>query len=1088
MRKYHYCFLLSVLPLFVWNQAGAQAGLNLSKTYPSPDAASLGNFGLVPATPFSGQADISIPLYQLAYKEMQVPITMRYATGGHRVDDHPGWMGLGWTLQAGGVIVRKVNGIYDEHPREMPNVTYTNEICYYYNCGRVASSFSNLDTIKKYALDGTTAAETIANAYDAMPDEFIFNFNGYSGTFFITRASINAPVEIKVKPNGAYKLKAEIVEMRNNLTFNDWKDVNDGTWTTRQTNRSFYTFRITDENGIQYTFGGNIDAIEFSNNGNLSRNFYTIASAWHLTEMTAPGGNKIQFKYKRAGRVFVQQKQRNALFYDVSYNIGANTFILFRIESGSISYSGSLENIVISVQNPVHLDSINTPLQRIGFSSTKANDLEFPLDATVLRMLTDPDFRFGADKSYWQKLDEINIVGVKKIGFNYRNQTDKRLRLNSINVKNTADATAFSYSFQYNTLDLPAYNSRMADHWGYYNGRSYAYGDNYLTVREPVPQYLVAETLETITYPTGGYLKLAYEPHNYRKIARQFPFVIEPQTANLVAGGLRVRKITAGASSVDTMTKEYFYTENYIGAGANASGVLSGIPQYANAGTRRSSFRHGNFWSGSWGSFSLHYGKIIDNNFLILGNTNGNHVTYSEVTEKYEEGYVVYKYTNHDNGYKDKEPYNIYTNFDSKWHEEGFVSMETFRGLLTKMNYYDKDKNPVRNITYEYMADTVNTYYRVPYFFRLYDESMAGVSLSRVSTCVFYTKPVLMKKQTDTIRVAGTANYIVESRTNRFFPDLYPTAPASSDNYREAEIRTTNSEAQEMITAYTYPFDMVPARDPSGIYQGMLNANMNAEVIEEKKLKGSTQLLLTRTNYYMPFTGLYVPQSIEVQVAGHPIELRNQFTLYDNAGNLLSQAKDKDMPQSFTWDYKRSFPIAEVTNASATGFAYTSFEADGKGNWTFTDTNRVNEGITGNRSFALLPGNSIAFSQTGTGSDFIISYWSKNGQVTIAGATSLGVRTGFTRNGWTLYEHTVRKTATTITLTAAAYTLIDELRLHPVTAEMTTYTYDPVLGKTGECSGSHVITYYNYDTLGRLRFIRDTDGNVIRSFEYKYKQ
>jgi YD repeat-containing protein len=53
---------------------------------------------------------------------------------------------------------------------------------------------------------------------------------------------------------------------------------------------------------------------------------------------------------------------------------------------------------------------------------------------------------------------------------------------------------------------------------------------------------------------------------------------------------------------------------------------------------------------------------------------------------------------------------------------------------------------------------------------------------------------------------------------------------------------------------------------------------------------------------------------------------------------------------------------------------------------------------------------------------------------------------------------------------------------------MTTYTYNQALGKTSECSASNILTYYHYDQVGRLRFVRDAEGNITRSFEYKYKQ
>jgi YD repeat-containing protein len=63
---------------------------------------------------------------------------------------------------------------------------------------------------------------------------------------------------------------------------------------------------------------------------------------------------------------------------------------------------------------------------------------------------------------------------------------------------------------------------------------------------------------------------------------------------------------------------------------------------------------------------------------------------------------------------------------------------------------------------------------------------------------------------------------------------------------------------------------------------------------------------------------------------------------------------------------------------------------------------------------------------------------------------------------------------------------IDELRLYPKTAQMTSYTYAPLVGMTSSCDMDNKITYYSYDALGRLMFIKDQDGNIIKTMQYQY--
>ena len=50
---------------------------------------------------------------------------------------------------------------------------------------------------------------------------------------------------------------------------------------------------------------------------------------------------------------------------------------------------------------------------------------------------------------------------------------------------------------------------------------------------------------------------------------------------------------------------------------------------------------------------------------------------------------------------------------------------------------------------------------------------------------------------------------------------------------------------------------------------------------------------------------------------------------------------------------------------------------------------------------------------------------------------------------------------------------LDELRLYPKDAQMITTAYDPKVGKTAECDENNRITYYEYDGLGRLVYVKD---------------
>jgi hypothetical protein len=81
---------------------------------PSPDAASLGKYGSTPVGLHTGIPNISIPIYTIKTSRLEVPISISYHAGGVKVSDIASWIGLGWSLEAGGVVSRSVVGRSDD--------------------------------------------------------------------------------------------------------------------------------------------------------------------------------------------------------------------------------------------------------------------------------------------------------------------------------------------------------------------------------------------------------------------------------------------------------------------------------------------------------------------------------------------------------------------------------------------------------------------------------------------------------------------------------------------------------------------------------------------------------------------------------------------------------------------------------------------------------------------------------------------------------------------------------------------------------------------------------------------------------------
>lgn len=81
---------------------------------PTPNQSSLGTFGIIPVSPYTGKADILIPIFSTSQRDVKLDVKLSYDTSGLLINQLPGWTGHNWTLFAGGAITRKINGRPDE--------------------------------------------------------------------------------------------------------------------------------------------------------------------------------------------------------------------------------------------------------------------------------------------------------------------------------------------------------------------------------------------------------------------------------------------------------------------------------------------------------------------------------------------------------------------------------------------------------------------------------------------------------------------------------------------------------------------------------------------------------------------------------------------------------------------------------------------------------------------------------------------------------------------------------------------------------------------------------------------------------------
>ncbi|NQX40648.1 hypothetical protein SAMN05421820_10452 [Pedobacter steynii] len=1047
-------------------------------SFPTPNAAELGKYGQVPVDLFNGLPRIAVPIYTVVNKDIQVPIELTYHASGIKTEQHPTWVGLGWNLSCGGSITRIINGAKDELDKadvqRQSGIGFTRQWFGHFYLSKELSgndwaSFSSFE--KFYG----THSQDDKGFLDAEPDEFMVNAPGVNASFYFYRDELNN-LKIKVKSKDGKQISVE-PELYQDLRMNFYNGTSDLYETATN---PFYKFVITTEEGRKYIFGGDVDAIDFYSN---VRGFLDpVPTAWYLTEISSNPVTKVNFTYKRDGNPIVVNDYVRKLFV---YTEGA-------VNRPCIG-CGHNDNLNMILQHPVYLSSIKgSNGLDVQFTMSKSDELKYEINKSYFDALmqgANLHWMDGSmvieDKNFWAKLDEIKINDKTTVKFDYINNNTERLKLKSLAFSD--DRKLDKYSFLYNETKLPAYNSKKADNWGYYNGKLYRDVDFNLMYgyRTADSVLMKAEILTSITYPTGGTTSFEYERHDYSKIATQFP-LFELRASNGIAGGLRIRKITSsdGANTNPPIVKEY----SYLNENNTSSGILSGIPVYRASGRTHVDYKVSTWISLSYYRESANYQQKYDmeseNYINMLGNTNGAHITYSRITEQTQGGgKVVSKYQNHDT-YGDLAPEYMFTNIDNTTIIDPFISRALERGLLTSQETYNAAGVPVEIVDYKYNSSPSR-----------YDEFVKSIVRNVIPGVERYPFTRMTALKTYTFYP-----YLEETTVRNFDTNGNPlTAVKQNFSYYSPENLLwknllVNSKGETVTTEYKYPGNMTTA-DPTGVYTEMYNNYFRSPVVQRKVSFSDGTYELQGTDFYKPFKGVYVPKNIYSSLSSPTPEIRKTFHDYDNSGNLLSYSLSNGPVQSYLWDYKREYPISEVNNASLSDIAYTSFETDSLTGWTIPGLSQIRTpdltSPTGRFCYKL--NNTNGISKTGLNSSIVytVSYWLKDGgtgAATINAVNALPVTNdvakGITVKGWTFYKHTVSGT-TSIVLTGIQF--VDELRLYPSDAQMTTYTYDPFVGMTSKNDVSDQRTYYEYDSFKRLANVRDDKWNIIKNYSYHFR-
>ncbi len=1017
---------------------------------------------------YSGAGQINVPICELPSRDLNIPVSLAYTSArGVRVQEYASYIGLGWQLNAGGCITRVVKSFPDEHPNGYLGTSLRGQ--------QVAAAGTNSSAIPT-AIQGTSEAVPTA---DGEPDMFFIRTPTFTARFVFDEYGV--PV---FSSNAGLKIN----------TYNFY-------------NSSSYSsafFIVYDNAGNRY---------EFTETERSTTEIFgtsvTFPSTWYLTRIT---------NFNQRDEVTFSYITGNP--YDDKHYTTTATF------DYTCDRSDETKTNTTTITNPKYLSLAQSKAGQLFFNY--ATDRR---DHASHRLVS-----ISRQTIYGQNLQVYSFTH-SYFGDPSSDPDVLRLRLDNIKLAGNSPATSTPTtikSFTYNTsYNLPTRTSKAFDYWGYHNSIQ-SYQDPFTTpaLRAASNGYAQANILTKITDITGNEINLSYELNSFLEAG-----------VPVSGGGLRITQIAKTLTTGDNVYTNYAYiNESGQNSGQPYSTVYKNLHVGGYQDYQVISENPANVYdlNGQFVGYSAV--KTIDQNggYSITKFTNfsdfpdlfsGGMTVPASISYSYKRGIMKSNTVYKSNNDKVSEETHTYTSLNS-------TPLIKARAINTHYYYYHAKCCAERWLgvcvsQYEsaVYSRTPTMYYHLVENYRLtqtvrkeYDQASQARFVEKTTNYTYcpdmqlvqsittfdskgstFTKtfyhandtgiPMVTSPETPVIAELVTANNVsqmiheTESKNSVILTQKHykygkntiingsRIFPKEVANYRGSTLlSTTTTEYNEI---YTNPVtSTVDGGAPTAIMYGYNELYPVAEVTNASSLYAAYQSTAVHDpvanggNFTTDYTGtitiglgyasgsgmttifysLSGPGGISIQgylcrsLGGASCGSYQSGVSYNNmpAGSYYLYVTTTS--NSFPTPLPTSIVYPKLLSTQQFEFYYQNFEEMGMGYTGFAHTGKKYYNATATPY-------AVNFA-TPNGRTYIIQWWNwANGK-------------------WTMNEqpYTGPRTLTGI---------IDDIRIYPTDAKMINYTYDPMVGKTGEIDANGSSTEYQYDGLGRQNVKRDKDKNIV---------
>ncbi len=1065
---------------------------------PTPTASEFVKHINFPTNYYTGTPEISIPIWTLKSKTLSVPISLSYHASGIKVEQTAGWVGLGWTLIAGGQITREVRG----KPDDKVQTGYINKIHEIYeDYISFKSWFDDFEcNVKKNVVEN--------NPYDLEPDVYSYSFPGGSGKFVYDYVSSNPQQNKYEYITIPYDLiKIESIS-KSNIILDEWK--------------------ITDKNGIIYSFKDydyNFDGQNIDNN---------YRSTWYLNKIKDPINNdSIVFNYEPIDEYL--DVQHSSTEY-ISQGGGG------QLEGNNTNQSSKFINV-----KGYKLQSIVTALIRVDFKNSKTRSDYRDSKGALLQQIDIVDKTNQAPMiSYvfdYETVVTHNYVGATI--YQNRDYLFNRIFLNRVVKKVSGMNEEQVYLFNYFDKNrLPPRNSFAQDNWGYYNGKNNpSLIPSMILYNGPTPYtYQGADktpnltdaqagTLQKITWPTGGSTEYVYELHDYGYI-RSLAIPSDD-------GETYLKVIPAKYYAEGTIYPDFIASETLVIQKDQFVDISVSIPDFEFKGEsyffRISNIRHPEIF------FNVNRNKKIQltegeyqiETYLggILEDTEEGKLPVSITIDykQYEEivvngkpiiaevagGLRIKQIRNYDNITGEI----IKKNYEYLMESDAFTEKPRSSGVL--VNDPPNYKTTLSSIEEQPGGGPMNFLYTL-----LHSRSVNSIGLSAGSHVVYRQVTVYDDKTSDKEIDLGKPFKYYNGRsvytylTPFEFPDaasnIYPPLPGGKNEWKRGMLKSEQiydsgdrllkqvyNDYNESLSRYNrirghkFVFSKLAIGDIPYIGQ---DCPFEVDYVTYDITTGWKYLSSSiSTEYSYNDEGVLINSQITKTNFGYD----PSTTILTSKSDIRSETEFEKFPETITEEYSYGYQDDEKKQQFIDNFLYTAKTKIKK-----RHNSIIYDGIKINYNNDLLPYSvekwrndryEPEYSYTYNDDKRIIEYqkvddihvsiiWGYKSLFPVAKITGLNYATSASLFSANELESIQNNTLSITQLRALLSGFYNSEWSADKNAFVKTFTYSPLKGVLTSTDENGKKTEYNYDGFGRLLDIRDDSRNLLQTFDYHYKE